>query len=111
MQSGRQSRTLRLAAVSCGIALTANVFRADAIVAYDDPEPIDMQVTTLLNAIKSTLESYCPSAVGPPQCEELKQMRHLLGAGSVVRLREMRVREQAIEAELERQQWERNMGR
>jgi hypothetical protein len=69
-----------------------------------------MQVTTLLNTIKSTLESYCPSEVGPPQCEELKQMRHLLEAGSVVRLREMRVRVQAIEAELQRKQSERNMG-
>jgi hypothetical protein len=38
-------------------------------------------------------------------------MRHLLEAGSVVRLREMRVREQTIEAELARQQWETNMGR
>jgi hypothetical protein len=110
MQFGRQSRALWLAVVSCGIALTANVFRADAIIAYDDPGPIDMQVTTLVNTIKSTLESYCPSAISPPQCEELTQMRHLLEAGSVVRLREMRVRVQAIEAELQRKQSERNMG-
>jgi hypothetical protein len=111
MQSGRQSRTLWLGTLSCGIALMANVFRADAIVAYDDPGPLNMQVTALLNTVKSALESYCPSAVGPPQCEELKQMRRLLEAGSTMRLREIRAREQAIEAEMERQQWERNIGR
>src|ERR1700728_291681 len=105
MQPSRRLRTRWLGAFSCGIALISNVFPADAIAPYDDPGPLGMQMTTLLNTIKSTLESYCPLAGGPPQCEELQQMRHLLEAGSVPQLREMRAREQAIEAELEHQQW------
>ncbi len=68
-----------------------------------------MQVTTLLNTIEYALESYCPWAVGPSQCEELKQMRRLLEVSSTMRLREIRAREQALEAELERQQWEGNI--
>jgi hypothetical protein len=109
MPSGRQFRTLGLDTLLCGIAIASHVLHADAIVPYDNPGPLGMQVTSLLNTIKSTLESYCPARGSPPQCMELKRMRHLLEAGAVVRLWEMRARAQTIEAELERQQWERGL--
>jgi hypothetical protein len=47
-----------------------------------------MQVTSLLNTINSSLESYCPARGGPLQCLELRRMRHVLQAGAVMRLRE-----------------------
>ena len=105
MRSGRQFCTPWLRTLLCGIALVANVLRADAIVPYDDPGPLGMQVTSLLNTVKSALESYCPPRGGAPQCMQLKRMRHLLEAGAVRQLREMRASEQPIEAELTRQQW------
>ena len=40
---------------------------------------------------------------------ELRRMRHLLEAGGAVQLREMHASEETIEAELERQQWEREI--
>jgi hypothetical protein len=108
MRSGRH-RTLWLDTLLYGVAFAFNVFRADAIVPYDDPGPFGMQVTSLLNTINSTLESYCPTRGSPLQCMELKRMRHALETGAAVELRKMRTREQAIEAELERQQWERGI--
>jgi hypothetical protein len=107
MPSGRQLRATWLETLMCGMAFASNVLRADAIVPYDSPGPLGMQVTALLNAVNSTLESYCPARGGPPQCMELKRMRRALKAAADVPLREMRAREQAIEAELEHQRWER----
>jgi hypothetical protein len=105
MRSSRQFGTLWLCILLCGIALVANVLRADAIVPFDDPGPLGMQVTSLLNTIKSALETYCPPSGGTTQCMELQRMRHLLEEGAVLQLRELRASEQTIEAELKRQQW------
>jgi hypothetical protein len=95
----------------CFFLLSVQALRADAILRYDDPGPPGMQLTFLINSVKSALESYCPVEDHQPLCTELRLMGHKLQqlqAGIPVEamepLSQVRSRERAIEAELQHQQ-------
>src|SRR5579864_9318630 len=109
--------SFRLSFILCCVCfLSTQTFRVDAILPYDDPGPLGMQLISLLSSVKSALESYCPMGDHRPLCTELRLMDSRLkqfqagkpveGMGSFT---ELRSREQAIEAELQRQQWDREI--
>ena len=115
MRSGGQPRRLWYRTLLCGMALAMGALSAGAIVAYDSPGPPGMQVIFLLSTVKSALETYCPAGDQQPLCTELEHMAHQLeqfqaGRFSAVEpigsLSEVRLRERAIEAELERRRWD-----